>query len=195
MTARKLAGGLLLIAALAAVLPAHGQGGGKKFGIECDIIYVPTEQETVEKMLDMAKVKKDDVVYDLGCGDGRIVATAAKKYGARGVGVDIDPDRIKDSKKTIADKGVEKMVEIREGDALKVKDLDKATVIMLYMLPPFMEKLEAQAKKLKPGTRIVAHDFPFPNWKPDVTIDFRGPARNHNLYMWTVPDRKVEEKK
>jgi ubiquinone/menaquinone biosynthesis C-methylase UbiE len=196
MTARKLAGGLLLIAAVAAALPAQGQDlGGKKFGIECDIIYVPTEQEVVEKMLDMAKVKKSDIVYDLGCGDGRIVATAAKKYGAKGVGVDIDPDRIKDSHKTLKKFDVEKMVEIREGDALKVKDLDKATVIMLYMLPPFMEKLEKQAKSLKPGTRIVAHDFPFPNWKPDVTVEFRGPARNHNLYMWTVPERKVEEKK
>jgi len=195
MTPRKLAGGLLLIAAVAVTLPAHGQGGGKKFGIECDIIYVPTEQEVVEKMLDMAKVKKKDVVYDLGCGDGRIVATAAKKFGAKGVGVDIDPDRIKDSKKTVKDQGVGKLVEIREGDALKVKDLDKATVIMLYMLPPFMEKLEEQAKNLKPGTRIVAHDFPFPNWKADVTVKFRGPARTHDLYMWTVPERKVEEKK
>jgi ubiquinone/menaquinone biosynthesis C-methylase UbiE len=195
MTSRKLAGAWLLIAAVAAVLPARGAQDGKKFGIECDIIYVPTEQEVVEKMLDMAKVTKKDVVYDLGCGDGRIVATAAKKYGARGVGVDIDPDRIKDSKKTLKKFDVEGMVEIREGDALKVKDLKNATVIMLYMLPPFMEKLEPQAMKLKPGTRIVAHDFAFPTWKPDVTVDFQGPARIHHLYMWTVPERKVEEKK
>ena len=195
MTSRKLAGALLLITAVAVALPARAAQDGKKFGIECHIIYVPTEQEVVEKMLDMAQVKKKDVVYDLGCGDGRIVATAAKKYGAKGVGVDIDPDRIKDSNKTIKDKGVEELVEIREGDALKVKDLDKATVIMLYMLPPFMEKLEPQAKKLKPGTRIVAHDFAFPNWKADVTIDFQGPARIHHLYMWTVPERKDEEKK
>jgi ubiquinone/menaquinone biosynthesis C-methylase UbiE len=195
MTSRKLAGALLLIAALAAVLPARGAQDGKKFGIECDIIYVPTEQEVVEKMLDMAKVKKKDVVYDLGCGDGRIVATAAKKYGAKGVGVDIDPERIKDSKKTLKKFDVEGLVEIREGDALKVKDLEKATVIMLYMLPPFMEKLEPQAMKLKPGTRIVAHDFAFPNWKADVTVDFQGPARIHHLYMWTVPERKDEEKK
>jgi ubiquinone/menaquinone biosynthesis C-methylase UbiE len=193
MHLRKLAGGLLLVAAMA--LPAFAAQDGKKFGIECDIIYVPTEQEVVEKMLDMAKVKKSDLVYDLGCGDGRIVATAAKKYGAKGVGVDIDPERIKDSKKTLKKFEVEGMVDIREGDALKVKDLNKATVIMLYMLPQFMEKLEPQAKKLKPGTRIVAHDFAFPNWKPDVMVEFRGPARNHNLYMWTVPETKVEEKK
>ena len=101
----------------------------------------------------------------------------------------------KDSKKTLKKFDVEGMVEIREGDALKVKDLEKASVIMLYMLPEFMEKLEPQAKKLKPGTRIVAHDFAFPNWKPDVTVDFQGPARVHHLYMWTVPERKVEEKK
>ena len=103
-------------------------------------------------MLDMAKVGKDDVVYDLGCGDGRIVAIAAKKYGARGVGVDIDPDRIKDSHKTLKKYGVEKLVEIRQGDALKVKDLNKATVVMLYMLRRFMEKLEPIAQKtLKPA--------------------------------------------
>jgi SAM-dependent methyltransferase len=193
MTSRKLAGALLLIAVAAVVLPARAQDG-KKFGIECDIIYVPTEQEVVEKMLDMAKVTKKDVVFDLGCGDGRIVATAAKKYGAKGVGVDIDPERIKDSKKTLKKFDVEGMVDIREGDALKVKDLDRASVIMLYMLPPFMEKLEPQVKKLKPGTRIVAHDFAFPNWKADVTVDFQGPARIHHLYMWTVPDQKEEKK-
>jgi ubiquinone/menaquinone biosynthesis C-methylase UbiE len=196
MTARRFVGGLLFLAALAVALPAPAaQDGDKRFGIECTIIYVPTEQVVVEKMLDMAKVKKADIVYDLGCGDGRIVATAAKKFGAKGVGVDIDPDRIKDSKKTLKDFNVENMVEIRQGDALKVKDLDKATVIMLYMLPEFMKKLEPQAKKLKPGTRIVAHDYDFPNWKADVTVEFRGPSRTHTLYMWTVPEAKNGEKK
>ena len=155
--------------------------------IDCQIIYVPTEIEVVEKMLDMAKVGKDDSVYDLGCGDGRIVALAAKKFGARGVGVDIDPERIKDSHQTLKKYGVEKLVEIRKGDALKVKDLNKATVVMLYMLQPFMDKLEPIAQKtLKTGTRLVAHDFPFPNWKPEETVNFKGPSREHRLYLYVV---------
>ena len=158
---------------------------------KCRIIYVPTEETVVEKMFEMAKVNKDDVVYDLGCGDGRIVCLAAKKFGAKGVGVDIDPERIKDCMKTMKKYGVTKdLVDIRQGDALKVKDLERATVVMLYMLPEFMEKLEKQWERLKPGTRIVAHDYPFPNKKADQVVEFRGPDREHTLYMWTVPEKK-----
>jgi precorrin-6B methylase 2 len=159
--------------------------------VTCRIIYVPTAQSVVEKMLNMAKVTKNDLVFDLGCGDGRIVCTAAKKHGAKGVGVDIDPARIKDCLETMKKFGVTKdQVDIRQGDALKVKDLDQATVICLYMLPEFMEKLEGQVTKLKPGTRIVAHDFPFPNWKADTVVEFEGPERSHTLYMWTVKEKK-----
>jgi ubiquinone/menaquinone biosynthesis C-methylase UbiE len=151
------------------------------------IIYVPTPQPVVDKMLDMAKVTDKDVVYDLGCGDGRIVATAAKKYGAKGVGIDIDDERIKDSTKTVKSLGVEKLVEIRKGDALKVKDLEKATVVMLYMLDEFMGKLEPIAKKRLPkGARIVSHDFRFPNWEADRVVEFQGPERAHTLYFYTV---------
>jgi ribosomal protein L11 methylase PrmA len=173
--------------------PAISHGQNKDDKVTCRIIYVPTPQPVVDKMLDMAKVTKNDVVYDLGCGDGRIVATAAKKYGARGVGVDIDPERMKDCKATLEKMGATKIkaetdkkgitkltaefevngkpvpVEYRRGDALKVSDLDKATVIQLYMLPEFMEKLEPQAlKKLPKGARIVAHDYKFPQDRPDV---------------------------
>ena len=160
--------------------------------VTCRIIYVPTPQNVVEKMLDMAKVTKDDIVFDLGCGDGRIVCTAAKKYGAKGIGVDIDAARIKDSIETMKQFGVTKeQVDIRQGDALKVKDLERATVILFYMLPEFMEKLEPQVlKRLKPGTRLVAHDYPFPNLKPDVMIDFDGPDRPHTLYSWTLKETK-----
>src|SRR5438128_12657747 len=98
--ARLVVGGLLCLAVVPFVGPAQGQDD-KKFGIECAITYVPTPQSVVEKMLDMAKVKKDDVVFDLGCGDGRIVCTAAKKFGVKGIGVDIDPERIKDCMKTM----------------------------------------------------------------------------------------------
>jgi ubiquinone/menaquinone biosynthesis C-methylase UbiE len=178
-------GTVLMLALVGA--PGRGDDKDRKDDDKPDLLYVPTPPEVVAKMLDMAKVKKEDVVYDLGCGDGRIVATAAKKFGARGVGVDLNPERIKESRETVKKEGVENLVEIREGDALKVEDLDKATVVMLYMLPEFMRKLQPIAqKKLKPGTRIVSHDFKFPTWKPDEEIDFKGPERTHTLYLWTV---------
>jgi SAM-dependent methyltransferase len=139
---------------------------------------------------------KSDIVYDLGCGDGRIVCIAARKYGARGVGVDIDPVRIKDCGETMKKYNIAmEQVEFRQGDALKVKDLDKASVITFYMLPEFMEKLEPQVKKLKPGTRLVAHDYPFPNLKADQVVEFKGPYREHTLYLWTVREEQKEEKK
>jgi len=180
---------LTLVACLAALpFSARGQVADD---FKCRIIYVPTEQTVVDKMLDMAKVNKKDVVFDLGCGDGRIVCAAAKNFGAKGVGVDIDPARIQDCMVTMKKFGVTKeQVDIREGDALKVKDLDRASVIMLYMLPEFMEKLEPQLTKLKPGTRIVAHDYPFPNMKADQIVEFRGPNREHTLYMWTLKKRE-----
>src|SRR6185503_11328748 len=103
---------------------------------------VPTPEVVVEKMLEFGGVKKGDVIFDLGCGDGRVVCIAAKKFGIKGVGVDIDPARIEDSKKTIKKYDVEKLVEIRKGDALKVADLGDATVVTLYMLPDFMELWE-----------------------------------------------------
>jgi len=184
---------LLLAIALFLPFAAHGQDKDKKKDDGCEIIYVPTEQDVVEKMLEMAKVKKDDIVYDLGCGDGRIVCSAAKKYGAKGVGIDIDPDRIRDCMATMKKFGVTKeQVEIRQGDALKVKDLERATVIALYMLPEFMRKLEPQLKRLKPGTRIVAHDYRFPETEPDQVIEFQPAAggRAKFLYLWTVREKK-----
>jgi SAM-dependent methyltransferase len=178
-------GAALACLALVSQAPATAQDKGDK--IECQIIYVPTPQPVVDKMLDMAKVTAKDKVYDLGCGDGRAVATAAKKYGARGVGIDIDPDRIKDSNETLKKLKVEKLVEIRQGDALKVKDLEEATVVFLYMLDEFMAKLEPIAlKRLPKGARIVSHDFKFPKWEPDQVVEFQGPERSHTLYLYTV---------
>jgi len=182
---------LIALVALAAALVLGQQsvstGQSKDDKVTCQIIYVPTPQPVVDKMLDMAKVTKEDIVFDLGCGDGRVVATAAKKYGAKGVGVDIDPERIKDSDKTVEKLGVKNLVEIRQGDALKVKDLERATVVMLYMLDEFMRKLEPIAKKRLPkGARIVSHDFRFPEWQPDQVVEFQGPDRQHTLYLYTV---------
>jgi len=157
------------------------------------VVYVPTPQEVVDKMLDMAKVTKDDVVFDLGCGDSRIVATAAKKFGAKGVGVDIDPARIEDSKATLKKMEVpEGLVEVRQGDALKVKDLSRATVVTLYMLPEFMAQLKPILERdLKPGTRVVAHDYAVPDWEPKekhrMTTMRIYP---HNLFLYVVGEKK-----
>lgn len=189
-----------IVAALALALcfvpfPAVGQDKEKDkvdSDLKCRIIYVPTPETVVKKMLDMAKVGKDDIVFDLGCGDGRICCMAARDFGAKAVGVDIDPARIKDCMETMKTYKVTKdQVDIRQGDALKVKDLERATVIMFYMLPEFMEKLEPQVlKRLKPGTRLVAHDFGFPNMKPEATVEFQGPEREHTLYLWTIKAKK-----
>jgi uncharacterized protein (TIGR03000 family) len=165
---------------------------GSKDGSSSQIVYVPTAEVVVEKMLEMAKVTKDDVVFDLGCGDGRIVVTAAKKYGAHGVGVDLDPKRVKEALANVEKEKVDKLVEIRHGDALKVEDLDQATVLLLYMLPEFMEKLKPIVQKqCKPGTRIVAHDYPFPGWEPQrkVVVPNQMRLTPHTLYLWVVGEK------
>lgn len=154
------------------------------------VVYYPTPDIVVEKMLELAGVTKDDVVFDLGCGDGRIIIMAAKKFGARGVGVDIDPERVKEAKANAARAGVTDLVEIRQGDALAVNDLGRATVVATYMLPEFMAKLRPVLQKgLKPGARIVAHDYPMPDWTPAQEIEFIGPRRPHKLYLWKAETR------
>src|SRR5262249_7863793 len=138
---------------------------------EPDVVFVPTPQEVVDKMLEVAKVTKKDIMYDLGCGDGRIVCTAARKYGCKATGIDIDPDRIKDSeaskKKEKAD--VQKLITIKKGDIFK-QDISDATVITLYLLPDLNVKLVPQLKKMKAGARIVSHAFDMKGYKPDKTI-------------------------
>src|ERR1051325_8932979 len=117
-------------------------------------LYVPSEDAVIDKMFELAKVTKDDVVFDLGCGDGRIVVAAAKKFGCKGVGVEFNQARIEESREVLQKAGVTReLVEIRFGDARKVPDLERATVILLYLLPPIIAELEPQIKtRLKPGT-------------------------------------------
>jgi uncharacterized protein (TIGR03000 family) len=160
-----------------------------KDGSSSQIVYVPTPDNVVEKMLELAKVTKQDVVFDLGCGDGRIVVAAASKFGARGVGIDLDPERVKEAQANVDKAKVGELVEIRKGDALKVEDLGNATVVMLYMLPEFMKQLKPIVlKECKPGTRIVAHDYPFPDWPPQrtVALETAGRIGPHTLYLWVV---------
>lgn len=147
--------------------------------------YVPTPQDVVERMLELAGVSKGDVVYDLGCGDGRLVVTAAKKYGARGVGVDIDPERIAESEANAKAAGVESLVSFRVQDAMTV-DVSPATVVTLYLLSSSNLKLRPQlTKQLRPGARIVSHAFSMGDWRPDKVdtfTDANGSTRT--LYLW-----------
>lgn len=149
--------------------------------------FVPTPQDVVEKMLAMAQVSGKDVVYDLGSGDGRLVITAAKKYGARGVGIDIDPARIAEGKANAKAAGVEGQVEFRQQDALAA-DLSQATVVTLYLLSSSNVKLRPRLlQQLKPGARIVSHQFGMGDWAPDKVetfTDTNGTSRT--LYLWTV---------
>jgi uncharacterized protein (TIGR03000 family) len=153
------------------------------------IHYIPTPDEVVEAMCKLAKVGQGDVVYDLGCGDGRIVIRAVKDFGAkRGVGVDLDPERIKESKANAKKEGVADRIEFRRGDVLNLKDLSEASVVMLYMGEDVNLRLRPILQKtLRPGSRIISHDFGMGDWKPEKAIqvtDFLG--EDHDVYLWTV---------
>ncbi|MGB2809511.1 MAG: methyltransferase domain-containing protein [Sedimentisphaerales bacterium] len=162
---------------------------------EPDVIFVPTPQDVVDKMLELAEVKKEDLVYDLGCGDGRIVVTVAKKFGCKAIGYDIDPNRVKESLENVAKNNVGHLVTIEQKDIFTL-DLSKANVITLYLLPELNVKLIPQLEKLKPGSRIVSHDFSMEGVKPDkvVTITSDKDTYEHTVYLWTVPLKKVNEK-
>jgi uncharacterized protein (TIGR03000 family) len=153
-----------------------------------EVRYVPTPDAVVDRMCEMGKVGPNDIVYDLGCGDGRMVITAVKKFKAkRGVGVDIDPVRIKESKENAAKAGVNDKVEFRVGDVLKIKDLSDATVVLLYMGDDINLRLRPILRKtLKPGSRIVSHRFKMGNWKPDRTETLRVDDENYNVLLWTI---------
>jgi hypothetical protein len=147
-----------------------------------DVIYVPTPPEVVEAMLKMANVSANDVVYDLGSGDGRIPITAAQKYGARGVGIDINPQRIKEANDNLAKSSVGDKVRFMNADLFET-DLSPATVITLYLLPSLNQKLIPKLKQLKPGTRIVSHSFDMgAEWPPEKTEDVKGRV----IYYWTI---------
>jgi hypothetical protein len=157
-----------------------------------DVLYVPTPQEVVDKMLEIAKVKKDDLLYDLGCGDGRFVVTAAKRYGCHAVGYDISPRRVRESLENVKKNHVEDLVRIEQKDIFTL-DLSKADVITLFLLPSLNEKLIPQLDKLKPGSRIVSYRFGMRGVMPDKTVNFTSPKDHsqHTFYLWTTPLNKV----
>ena len=155
-----------------------------------EVPFVPTPFEVVDRMLEMAEVKKVDVVYDLGSGDGRIVIRAAKKYGARGVGIEIDPELVRLSEDRAKKEGVDHLVEFREQDALTV-DLSGATVVTLYMLPEFNAKLRPRLQSLRPGARIVSHDFDIEGWVPSKVEKITGGwLHQHAIYLWRMEGKE-----
>jgi len=163
---------------------------------EPDVIFVPTPQDVVDKMLELAKVQKDDLVYDLGCGDGRIVVTAAKRYGCRAVGYDIDPNRVAESLENVEKNNVGHLVRIEQKDIFTL-DLSEANVITLYLLPELNVKLIPQLEKLKPGSRIVSHDFRMRGVKPDKVVKLisNEDDAEHKIYLWTTPLKKRRQRK
>jgi predicted RNA methylase len=189
---------------IAADAPAPKAEAPKAPAKKPDVIYVPTPQSVVDKMLEMAEVKKGDVVYDLGCGDARIVVTAARKYGVKAIGFDIDPERIKEAKENVRTNKVEHLVTIKQEDIFTL-DLSEASVVTLYLLPDLNVKLMPQLAKLKSGSRIVSHDFDMRGAKPVQTVSvnteageqaefFSDEGGEHTVYKWVVPWEKEAPK-
>ncbi len=151
-----------------------------------DVPYVPSPNPVVDAMLKLADVKKTDTVMDLGCGDGRIVISAAKTYGAHGVGVDLNPERVEEARANAKSAGVDSMVRFEENDLFKA-DISNASVVTLYLLPGVNERLKPKLlSDLKPGTRVVSHSFDMGEWKPDKeeVVDGR------HIYLWIIPEKK-----
>ena len=164
----------------AALLLAPGAGLAQ----QPDVIYVPTPQVIVDEMLKLAGVRKGDVLYDLGSGDGRIPVTAAKRYGIRAVGIDIDPERIREATDNARRAGVAGLVEFRREDLFNA-DFSEASVVTLYLLPELNVRLMPRLLELKPGTRIVSHQFDMSGWQPEKKMELDG----RTLYLWRVPKK------
>ena len=178
---------VLLSLTAAGVSGRQAQPGAKRLEAPNLAPYVPTPQEVVDRMLALAKVTKSDVVIDLGCGDGRIPITAAKTYGARGIGVDIDPQRIAEANANARREGVSHLVTFKLENALTT-DVSPATVVTTYLLTSSNLQLRPiLTRALKPGTRIVAHNFGFGDWTPEKVDTFTDSANHRRtLYLWTA---------
>ena len=154
-----------------------------------DVPYVPTPASVVNEMLAMAEVTGDDVLYDLGSGDGRIPITAAKKFGTRGVGIDLNPVRVKEANENAEKEKVTDKVTFKVGDIFK-EDFSEATVVTLYLLPDVNMKLRPTILEMKPGTRVVSHNYNMGDWTPDETKKISVEGVEHYVYFWTVPEKK-----
>ncbi len=170
-------------------LPLTSSDGAGGDGTQTvDVIYIATPQDVVDKMLGMAEVRKEDLLYDLGCGDGRIAVTAAGKYGCPAVGYDIDPRRVKESRRSVESSHLGHLVTIEQKDIFAV-DLKPADVVAFYLNPVVNRRLIPQLRALKPGARIVSHNFPIGDIEPDqiVTMISEEDGQEHSVYLWTAP--------
>lgn len=174
--------------ALAAAPVLSFEGDAPKPARTADVVYVATPHDVVDRMLSLAKVNSNDLVYDLGCGDGRVVATAARAHGCRGVGFDINPERVTESRETVAKYKVADRVTIQQQDIFEL-DLSPASVITLYLLPRLNVRLIPQLEQLKPGSRIVSHDFDMQGVEPDRVVEMvsKEDGVEHTIYLWTTP--------
>jgi ribosomal protein L11 methylase PrmA len=153
--------------------------------------YVPTHESLVDEMLRMAKVGKNDILYDLGSGDGRIVITAAQRFGTRGIGYDLDPDRVTEARENAKRAGVSDRVRFEEQDIFTA-NISSATVVTMYLLPDVNLKLRPKLlSELKPGTRIVSHNYDLGDWEPVQRKDMDVNGVSHTLYLWVVPKRST----
>jgi SAM-dependent methyltransferase len=172
-------------ALLLAASPMIAQNSGPE-QVLINAPYVTSPEDVVSALLKLANVKKGDMVYDLGCGDGRIVIAAAKEYGARGIGIDINPDRITEARANAKKAGVEGLVKFEVKDLFDA-DIHEATVVALYLLPEINLRLRPKLlKELKPGTRVVSHSFHMGDWKPEKEEIVEG----SHIYRWTIPERR-----
>lgn len=175
------------------------KGQATKSARQPDVPYVPSTERAVEEMLKLAEVKKTDIVYDLGCGDGRIVIAAAKIYGARGVGIDINPERIKEARENARRAGVEHLVRFEEND-LFAANIREATVVTLFLLPQVNLKLKPRLlSELKPGTRVVSNTFDMGDWKPVKQVnlaesgDVEYSGLSDRFFLWIIPPRATAQ--
>jgi len=167
--------------------------GGRAIAAEDPIPFVPSPEYVVNRMLKLADIKKGDVLYDMGSGDGRIVIEAAKRFGIRGVGIDLNPDLVRQARENAAREGVSHLTEFRAQDGLTV-DISEATVVTLYMFKWFNNAIKPKLQKLKPGSRVVAHDFDIDDWPPTRIEEITPPkdgesqdyAESRTLYLWVV---------
>jgi tRNA G37 N-methylase Trm5 len=186
-------GSLVALAVLAAVVcvlsPTPSVKADDK---KPDVVYVPTPQDVVDKMLEMAKVEKKDVVWDLGCGDGRIPVTAAKKFGCKAMGFDVDPKRIEESTENVKKNKLDDLVKIEKKDIFTLDLSKEPTVITLYLLPSLNVRLIPQLDKCKDGTRIVSHSFDMEGVEPKETVKIKSKEtdREHTVYLWVTPLKK-----
>ena len=175
------------VAAVFFLLTAGGAAVVQQQVFHPEVPFVPTPHEVVAEILRLADVGKADVLYDLGCGDGRIVVTAAKKYGCRGIGIDIDPERIQDSQKNAAKEGVEDKVRFIESDLFDA-DISEASVVTLYLLSRVNIRLRPKLlADLKPGTRVVSHDFDMDEWEADEISYIEDDWETHSIFFWIIP--------